>query len=77
MKKYALGTHQKRLTKALLMSTPKVCFHGEIRKILLGYPLLSGAMTRYVSEEKKKKFFYPGPVNKITYFHIPLVVWQL
>ena len=26
------------------MSTCKICFHGEIRKILYGYPLLSGAM---------------------------------
>ena len=26
------------------MSTHNVCFHGEIRKILCGYPLLSVAM---------------------------------
>ena len=26
------------------MSTHNICFHGEIRKILCGYPLLSVAM---------------------------------
>ena len=26
------------------MSTHNICFHGEIRKILCGFPLLSGAM---------------------------------
>ena len=31
-------------TVALLMSTHNICFHGEIRKILCGYPLLSVAM---------------------------------
>ena len=30
--------------KALLMSTHYICFHGEIRKMLSGYPLLSGTM---------------------------------
>ena len=29
---------------ALLTSTHKICFRGEIRKILCGYPLLSGAV---------------------------------
>ena len=27
------------------MNTYNICFHGEIRKILGGYPLLSGAMS--------------------------------
>ena len=26
------------------MSTHNMCFHGEIRKIFCGYPLLSGAL---------------------------------
>ena len=39
-----MGTHYKRLTEALLMSTHNICFCGEIRKILCGYPLLSVAM---------------------------------
>ena len=33
MKAYVVGTHQKRLCEALLMSTHNICFHGEIRKI--------------------------------------------
>ena len=32
------------LSEVLLMSTHNICFHGEIRKVLCGYPLLSGAM---------------------------------
>ena len=35
---------QKRPAEALLTSTYNICFHGEIRKILCGYPLLSVAM---------------------------------
>ena len=31
-KTYIVGSHQKRLTQALLMSTHKICFHGEIIK---------------------------------------------
>ena len=34
------------------MSTHNICFHGEIRKILCGYSLLSVAMIR---KEKKRK----------------------
>ena len=30
--------------KALLMSTHNICFCGEIRKIICGYPLLSVAL---------------------------------
>ena len=32
-KTYVVGTHNKRLGEALLMSTHNICFHGEIRKI--------------------------------------------
>ena len=32
------GTHQKVVAKALLMSTHNIGFHGEIRKIIWGYP---------------------------------------
>ena len=31
------------------MSTHNICFHGEIRKILCGYPLLSVAMNVWLS----------------------------
>ena len=37
-KKYAVGTHSKCLTEALLMSTHNICFYGEIRKLLTWYP---------------------------------------
>ena len=47
---YGVGTHKKRLTEALLMSTHNVCFHGEIRKILCEYPLLSVAMIQSANE---------------------------
>ena len=43
-KTYVVGTHLKRLTEALLMSTHNICFCREVRKILYGYPLLSVAM---------------------------------
>ena len=43
-KTYLVGTHQKRLNEALLMSTHKIHFDGEIRKIFCGYSILSGAM---------------------------------
>ena len=36
MKTYVVGTHQKQLTTMCV-------FHGEIKKILCEYPLLSGA----------------------------------
>ena len=32
-KKYVVGTHQKRLSEALLMSTHNIRFHADIRKI--------------------------------------------
>ena len=44
IKTYVVGTHQKRLAKALLMSTHSICFRGEIRKILCWYTFLSGAI---------------------------------
>ena len=31
--KCVVGTHQRCLTEALLMSTQNICFYGEIRKI--------------------------------------------
>ena len=34
IKTYVVGTHQKRLTEVLLMSTHNICFYGEIRKII-------------------------------------------
>ena len=37
------------------MSTT-TCFCGEIRKILCGYPLLSGAMQNIRKKKKKKHF---------------------
>ena len=43
-KTYVVGTHLKYIVKALLMSTHNICFCAGIRKLLRGYPLLSGAM---------------------------------
>ena len=37
---YVVGTHKKRLTGALLMSTHNICFCGELRKIFCGYSYL-------------------------------------
>ena len=39
-----MGTHQKRLTEALLMSIHNMCIPGDMIKILCRYTLLSGAM---------------------------------
>ena len=33
IKTYVVGTHQKRLGEALLMSTHNICFCGDIRKV--------------------------------------------
>ena len=47
------------------MSTHNLCFHGEIRKILCGYPLLSVAVSGCGKELNAHLFvlrFY-GPVN--------------
>ena len=46
MKTYDVGTHKKRLGKALLMSTHNICFHGGIRKI---------SINNFWLEKKKKK----------------------
>ena len=40
MKTYVVGTHQKRLTEALLMSTHNISFCAVIRKINSQYILL-------------------------------------
>ena len=37
------------------MSTHKICFHREIRKILCGYPLLSVAMVFTISIQTNSK----------------------
>ena len=42
------------------MSTPKVYFRGKIRKIICGYPLLSGAMEYHNT-------FPPGEIKKKIY----------
>ena len=44
MKTYVVGTHQKCLGEALLMSTHNICFHGEIIKLFTSYILLSRAI---------------------------------
>ena len=64
VKTYVVGTHQKCLSEGLLMSTHNICFRGEIRKILCGYPLLSVAMDLWKNiyrgkltlKEKKQPF---------------------
>ena len=38
------------------MSPHNICFHGEIRKILCGYPLLSGAMYGVPTHMVKKQY---------------------
>ena len=43
-RKHMLWYSLKVLGEALLMSTHNICFRGEIRKILCGYPFLSVAM---------------------------------
>ena len=48
------------LAEALLMSTHNICFHGEIRKILCGYPLLSGAMLHALFCSAMKFFSVSG-----------------
>ena len=51
VKRYVVDIHQKRLAEGLLMSTHNISFHGEIRKILSGYPSYwSGTMNRYPEE---------------------------
>ena len=45
-RKHVVGTHKKFLNKALLMSIHNICFRGEIRELLCGYPFLSGAISK-------------------------------
>ena len=40
------------------MSTHDICFRGEIRKILCGYPLLSVAMTPWFNSAVDKLIFF-------------------
>ena len=47
-KTYVVGTHQKHLAEALLLSTHNICFCGEIRKIFTRYPPLSRPMYKYI-----------------------------
>ena len=44
MSTHNICLNEYRLGEALLMSTHNICFRGEIKKILCGYPLLSVAM---------------------------------
>ena len=51
MKTYVVGTHKKRLMETLPLITHNICFHGEIRKILSGYPSYwSVAMNKYLEQ---------------------------
>ena len=58
-KTYVVGTHWKRLSKALLMSTHNICFHGEIRKIFTWYPLLSRPMHGWLNHASFCPFVCP------------------
>ena len=65
MKTYVVGTHQKRLTEALLMSTHKICFHWEIRKLYIccdhqKHLTKAFLMSTHnnISMEKKEKYLY-------------------
>ena len=40
------------------MSTHNICFRGEIRKILCGYPLLSVAMRKGSGENVLMRFYW-------------------
>ena len=52
------------LAEVLLMHTHNICFHGEIRKILCGYSILSQAMNKYLEEglSKNKYIFFKSTV---------------
>ena len=39
------------------MSTHNICFRGEIRKILCGYPILSVALHDIISTDKVLSYF--------------------
>ena len=40
------------------MSTHNICFHGEIKKILMWVPLLSGAMHKLSYNMQKEAYVY-------------------
>ena len=63
-KTYLVGTHEKRLAKALLMSTHNICFHEEIRKkTLIWILILSGAVNLQNISLLVNCSLYPGPVE--------------
>ena len=49
------------------MSTHNIWFHGEIRNILCGYPLLSAAMLEYVCSHKQSVVSREGICNNNIY----------
>ena len=51
----------------LLISTHNIWFHGEIRNILCGYPLLSAAMLEYVCSHKQSVVSREGICNNNIY----------
>ena len=53
MKTYAVGTHLKRLTEALQMSTHNICFRVEIRKTMWTSP----HTWSYISTQNVKNFY--------------------
>ena len=70
MKTYVVGTHWKWLSEALLMSTDKMCFHVEIRKILdIFYDFLTNflpsrsLLTGSTLKGKKGSKFFPFKVD--------------
>ena len=48
-KRYVVGTHQKRPTKGLLLSTHNTGFHGEIRKIFIWKILFVWSNVTFIS----------------------------
>ena len=55
--KTCCGYSFKRLTKALLMNTHNIRFHGEIRKIFIGIPLLPKSYEYYDVEHRERILF--------------------
>ena len=53
------------------MSTHNICFHEEIKKMLCGYSLLSGALDMFcfqrISSLQNLLYFLPGIWNKIVF----------
>ena len=50
------------LGEVFLMIIHKICFHGRKRKIICGYPLLSGAMNMVMSSQI---ICFPAEIRKI------------